>query len=49
MYQSCAENKLSEREGGETEREAYKEEKKIRKKCTRFFFFFFVGMNVKGP
>ena len=41
MYQSCAENKLSEREGGETEREAYKEEKKIRKKCTRFFFFFF--------
>ena len=40
MYQSCAENKLSERE-----RKAYRKKKKIRKKCTRIFF---VGTNVKG-
>ena len=48
MFQSYAENKLSERGGREREREAYREEKEIRKKCTRIFFFFFVGMNVKG-
>ena len=32
-----------QREGGEREREAYREEKEIRKKCTRIFFFFFGG------
>ena len=41
MYQSCAENKLSERE----REKRIGKKKKIRKKCTRIFF---VGTNVKG-